>query len=423
MTKTLFSDIEQDAVSSNIEGSLVWLSKGGKAQSKTQKDFLSTLKKHQNTIEKSKHIDELLAEASKIYSEEITPEYKKQDALEKEKFDVMYDIYITDKLNLKGRIKESFREMLLSICDENMQDLEYSSFYYNVMLKLETPNEKSEREYETKGAERELKEKLGVDVDMEDFMGADFNDEATKERLKEKYQDFFDKQQESFENDTDEDFDFDNPFGFKNKGSTRKKTTKQLEKEKKDKEVEDLLNKDINKLFKELAKTIHPDREQDPIIRDKKENLMKLLSNARDNMNIGEILYIKLLIDDLVPDNTVDTTFNDDSIKRFVKIIKQKISDIERLSMTKLFNHPLFNGLNYRYVQQIIAKLDKNTLRNEMKENILSTQKETKKMHDEIENLKNHPKSVKELVKNFQKYNDSFEDENFSDFFNSFGFR
>ncbi len=74
-------------------------------------------------------------------------------------------------------------------------------------------------------------------------------------------------------------------------------------------EVEKLLSADINTLFKNLAKLIHPDKEQDPILREKKSKLMTKLSGARDNMNIAEILEIKLEVDSLIPSEQTEISF------------------------------------------------------------------------------------------------------------------
>ena len=396
------------------DSSMVWVASNGEPKTKAQKDFLSALKKHQDIIKKAQQIDELIIEASKIYSEEIIPEHEKQEEIEKEKFEVMFDIYINEVLNLKGKIKEDFRNMLLDICHENSENPKYTQFYYKASLQLETLAEKKEREYEMKKAEREMKKRFGLDVDMEEMASADFSDPETAERLKEKYKDFFEKQQADFEQQ--QEFNFEGQFG--NHRFERKKTAKQLEKEKKQKEVEALLNKDINKLFKELAKAIHPDREQDPTLRDKKENLMKQLSNARDNMNIGEILYIKMFIDDLLPENGIETSFNDDSMQRFVKIIKAKIAELEKLNFEKVSNHPLFVHLMPHEVKHYILPLEKSNLKQYLKKNIQSTKTNTILYKNEVEILKSNPKFIKELIKEYNeqlKY--SFNDVDFDDFF------
>lgn len=395
--KTLFSSEEN----STQDSSMVWVASNGEPKTKAQKDFLSALKKHQDIIKKAQQVDELIIEASKIYSEEIIPEHEKQDELEKEKFEVMFDIYINDVLNLKGKIKKDFRNMLLDTCHENSENPKYTKFYYKASLQLETLAEKKEREYEMKKAEREIKKQFGFDVDMEEMASADFNDPETAERLKEKYKDLFEKQQANFNEQHQEESDFESRFG--NHRFERKKTAKQLEKEKKEKEVEALLNKDINKLFKELAKAIHPDREQDPALRDKKENLMKQLSNARDNMNIGEILYIKMLIDDLLPENGIETTFNDDSMQRFVKIIKAKILDLERLNYEKIYNHPMFEGMNYPTIKRTILPLKKEQLRPIVASEIRKNKNETMILQKIVDTLKNNPKTVKDIIREYQE--------------------
>jgi hypothetical protein len=424
MSQNLFSEINK--IEHSNDNSLVWKSSSSNTQSKIHKDFTAILRKHQLLIDHVKKIDDLLIEATKIHTNEIAPEHKKQDELELEKFVFMLEIYISDKLNLKGRIKETYRIMLLDICHENYQDFMNGQIYRDAIYKLETTSEKQEREYEIRMAEKQMKSQYGVDVDLEEITNADLNDEVTKEKLKEKYKDFFEKQQAEFENEVNEKFEDPFGFGFRNKRKTRKKTAKQLEKEKQAKEVEDLLNKDINKLFKELAKIIHPDREQDPELRDKKENLMKQLSNAKDNMNIGEIIYIKLLVDELVPENGIETAFNDDTIKRFSKIIKQKIQEIEIVNSRKLYDHPLFCGLEFRFITNVIAKVDKLKLREVVSNSIIATQNDTKKIESQLEMIKQKPKLIKDFVRSYEQEHllkNEFEKDDFFDFLQSVKYR
>ena len=425
MSQTFFSKIDDTPPQTN-DKSLVWKSSGSNPQSKIQKDFMATLRKHQLLMDNMSKIDELLQEATIIHLNEIVPEHLKQDELELQQFVFMLEIYLSDKLNLKGKIKDLYRMMLLDICDENSEDLVNAQIYRNAIYKLETPAEKKEREYEIKMAEEHIKNQFGVDIDIEEIANVDLNDEAAKERLKEKYKGFFEKQQAEFENQTNEEFKFENPFGFANHRKTRKKTERQLEKERKAKEVEDLLNNDINKLFKELAKVIHPDREQNPELREKKEDLMKQLSNARDNMNIGEIIYIKLLIDELVPENNVDTTFTDDSLQRFSKIIKQKIQEIKAVNARKLYEHPLFCNLGFSFVSQVIAKTDKSKLRDIVAKNIIATQNQTEQLRTQLESIKQNPKMIKDIVRKYEKehfIDDNFEDDDIFDFLKSVKFR
>ena len=61
MNQTLFSEEEFSKKQSNTFD-LVWKSPGKTDQSKIQKDFISTLQKHQSILENAKNIEELSVE-------------------------------------------------------------------------------------------------------------------------------------------------------------------------------------------------------------------------------------------------------------------------------------------------------------------------------------------------------------------------
>jgi phage-related minor tail protein len=227
-----------------------------------------------------------------------------------------------------------------------------------------------------------------MDVDVDELNKTNFSSEEERQQHQEKFKDFFEKyhQQQAGEH-TDFFSQFENQ-------RERKKSKAQQEKEKKLAEAEKLLNTDINKLFKDLAKLIHPDREQDPTLRDKKEALMKELSNARDSMNIAEILRIKLLVDNLIPNNQSVLSFNDATIKRFVTIIKTKIQELENTVAQKLYAHPLLEDLNLRH-------LTTESIKKYISKEVKHSKHLTNSCEVEIDELLNNPKYIKAIIDDY----------------------
>jgi hypothetical protein len=380
----LFSELEDES-----QNKLVW--KGSSSNNtKAQQEFNDALAKHKATIKQAQEIDELVNFANNEYAKQILPELERQKTLIEERTEILCAIYLDEPINLSKRQKEQLKLYILDICGEEIGN--NREFYYNIILQLETTAERNQRVFEKQRIERQIKNQFGFDVDIEEINKTNFSSEEEKQAHKEKYREFFEKYKEQ------ESQEFEDYFNQR----TRKEKTKskaQQEKEKKLAEAEKLLNTDINKLFKDLAKLIHPDREQEPELRAKKENLMKELSNARDNSDIADILRIKMLVDDLLPNNSSELSLNDSSIKRFVSIIKTKISDLEKTIKQKALNFPFEVMVNPKTLNaQMITK----HIKKEQKE-ITFINKDIKR---EINALINNPKIVKNIIEEHEFMND-----------------
>jgi hypothetical protein len=74
----------------------------------------------------------------------------------------------------------------------------------------------------------------------------------------------------------------------------RKKTKKQLAQEERERHVEEAKNKSIATIYKQLARTFHPDLEQDPALKVQKEDLMKQLTTAYEKGDLHTLLRLEL---------------------------------------------------------------------------------------------------------------------------------
>jgi hypothetical protein len=356
--------------------SLVWQSSAS-GFTKAQKDFNDALNKHKMAIQRVQEIEAYIDIANEAYYQQIIPELQKQKELEKKRLEMMSVIFLEDLVKLSKQQKENLRQLILETSFEKLN--EDRNFYFELIKKLETTAERNQRMVLKQKAERQLKQQFGMDVDVDELNKTNFSSEEERQQHQEKFKDFFEKyhQQQAGEH-TDFFSQFEN----------------QQEKEKKLAEAEKLLNTDINKLFKDLAKLIHPDREQDPTLRDKKEALMKELSNARDSMNIAEILRIKLLVDNLIPNNQSVLSFNDATIKRFVTIIKTKIQELENTVAQKLYAHPLLEDLNLRH-------LTTESIKKYISKEVKHSKHLTNSCEVEIDELLNNPKYIKAIIDDY----------------------
>lgn len=381
--KTNSNQTKTSVEKTSYEEEMVWSGESSN-QTKAQKEFNDALRKHKETLDRSKAIEPLFQLVNETYLSVVLPELNKQKQLERERFELMCSILLEEKLSFGKMQREFLRRYLLDICNDNLT--EDPEFYNPFRDQLETKFEKMERIRYKNQMESRIKQTFGVDIDLDDFNRTQFDSEEERESHEEKYRDFREKYEEYRAE----------YFRKSQSGSKDKRKSKtQMEKEKKQLEAERLLSTDINTLFKNLAKLIHPDKEQDPILREKKAKLMTKLSGARDNMNIAEILEIKLQVDELIPNQQTNVSFHDTSIKRFVGIIKSKIRELEDAIRQRFFSHPLMADFPS-------SKITKESLDVYLKRVKLDNQLVTKAYQKEVDELTKDPKYIKEMIRELQ---------------------
>ena len=383
---TLFPNQEDDQ-----QNKLVWKSSESN-NSKAQKDFNDALAKHKAAVKQAQVLDELVQFAHTEYAKLILPELENKKNLTALRTEMMCVIYLEDLVKLGRNQKQLLKTCILEICSNEIEN--DRAFYYNIILQLETTSERNHRLAEKQRIEQQIKNQYGVDVDLDDLSNKNFKTEEERQAHQEKYKEFFEKYKEQ------EDKEFQDYYSGKNR-KEKTKTKSEKEKEAKLAEVEKLLNTDINKLFKELAKLIHPDREQNPELRIKKENLMKELSNARDNSDIADILRIKMLVDELLPNNTNELSLNDSSIKRFVNIIKSKIADLEKTIRQKAHSFPFELTVNPKFLS---PKMIQNHIKSQLKTLTLNN----KDVEKEIDALREDPRFIRDLIEDYQFMESSY---------------
>lgn len=166
----------------------------------------------------------------------------------------------------------------------------------------------------------------------------------------------------------------------------REKSYKQKEQEKK------VLNTDIDfqKLYKKLAKKIHPDLYKNEAEKEAQELLMKRLTNAWENRQYHEILLIWIEID---PENTIGLELTEKNQKNIIKQLNEKITGLEaEIYATKFmydetafyyenFHAPSEKGI-VRNINTYILHLKKQQQEVEYKTERFSSAKELKRYLD-----------------------------------------
>ena len=110
------------------------------------------------------------------------------------------------------------------------------------------------------------------------------------------------------------------------KKASKKKTDKQIEKEEKIKEEAKNISKAARSIYTDLVKAFHPDRERDETERDRKTEIMKMVTQAYENDDLFELLRLKI---ELQGSDIDSLTMADEQLKYYNKILKEQVRELE----------------------------------------------------------------------------------------------
>lgn len=102
--------------------------------------------------------------------------------------------------------------------------------------------------------------------------------------------------------------------------------------------TDDMEKKSIAELYKELAKLIHPDLEQDEAIRYRKEQLMKELTAAKENEDIHAMLFIRQKADVINKTSPSEKSYSLQLLKLYNNSMKKKLEALKRELQQKIFH-------------------------------------------------------------------------------------
>ena len=169
-------------------------------------------------------------------------------------------------------------------------------------------------------------EDFGLDINLNGMYS-----NMTEEEMINKIREMQDKIKESMENRDNE-----------NPSQKRKRTKKQMEREERERQVEEARKKNITSIYRQLAKVLHPDLEQDAGIRAEKETLMKKLTEAYQNNDLHTLLRLELIWVQKEENNPEQLT--QEKLGIYNQVLKEQVQDLEHEIMA-LSNHPRFSPL------------------------------------------------------------------------------
>ncbi len=110
--------------------------------------------------------------------------------------------------------------------------------------------------------------------------------------------------------------------------SMRKKSPKQLAREAQQEADERQLRQSISEIYRKLASALHPDREPDPLERERKTALMKRANLAYEKNNLLQLLELQLELEHI--DQSALGNISEDRLKHYNRILKEQLAELDQ---------------------------------------------------------------------------------------------
>ncbi|MGZ2748776.1 molecular chaperone DnaJ [Burkholderia stagnalis] len=108
----------------------------------------------------------------------------------------------------------------------------------------------------------------------------------------------------------------------------RQKSAKQLAKESQQQAEQVELSQSIRDVYRKLASALHPDREPDPLERERKTALMQRVNQAYDKHDLLKLLELQLELEHI--DQHAINQISEDRLKHYNKILKDQVAELDQ---------------------------------------------------------------------------------------------
>ena len=278
-----------------------------------QRTFNRLIKKLEKLrVEKDKTTAEL-NEKLNYYGKHISPLELNIAALHKESAKIFHKFY-----REKKSFSESDNDILIGMMATQLN--EFSKFGSEEpddelkeifeLIEGESFDEAAESDFQAmKEDMSETFKEMGFDIDLDDF-NSDLSEEEMMRKMFEMLGDAKDQAEAKAAAEP-----------------KRKKTKKQIEKEEREKQIEEAKNKSIAGVYKSLAKVFHPDLERDAERRLEKEALMKQLTAAYKNNDLHTLLRLEL--EWLHKEESDLDKLSDEKLEIYNRALKEQTEELE----------------------------------------------------------------------------------------------
>jgi hypothetical protein len=310
-------------------GGLVVISQPGRPLSKAQRAFNRLVTKVE---ELRARLDREIRQLDKVlayYGEHIHPRRQRQKALRKELVRAL--VPFLDGNRLKGKSERKTLRMFIgeqideiaeeegTLTDEDLQAV------FKQLHGIDFGQVEQEETEEVRSVMEEMFGELGIGIDL-----SDLRPEMSDEELAAKAAEMADRIQQKAEEER----------AFRAPGP--RKTKRQLEKEERMRQAEQLRNKSIASVYKQLAKVLHPDLEPDAGRKQAKGTLMQELTAAYRNNDLHTLLRLEL---EWIRREEGDVErLTEEKLSIYNQVLKEQVSELER-ELAELPYHPRYQPI------------------------------------------------------------------------------
>ena len=108
----------------------------------------------------------------------------------------------------------------------------------------------------------------------------------------------------------------------------RKKSARQLARDARQQADEQQVSQSIREVYRKLASALHPDREPDPVERERKTALMQRANQAYQKNNLLQLLELQLEMEHI--DQATLNNISEDRLKHYNKILKEQLAELKQ---------------------------------------------------------------------------------------------
>lgn len=178
------------------------------------------------------------------------------------------------------------------------------------------------------------------------------------------------------------------------KQNKRKKTPKQLEKEAKLEQEEQIASKSIQEVFRKLAAALHPDREQDEVERERKTKIMQQVNVAYGKKDLLRLLELQLEFEHI--DQAQLNNMAEDRLKYFNKILQEQLNELQQeiMQVEQMFK--------LQANMDPFAMLTPKKLLWQLEQDIKDVQKDISKIKFDLDAFKQSSSALKNWLKHYK---------------------
>jgi hypothetical protein len=311
-------------------GGLVVISQPGRPLSKAQRAFNRLVTKVEELRARLDREIHRLDKALAYYGEYIHPRMQRQMALRKELIRALAPFLDGNRLKQKSErktlrmvIAEQINEIAGkegTLTDEDLQAV------FKQVHGVDFGQVEQEEMAEMRSVMEEMFGEIGIGIDLSDLR-PDMSDEELASKAAEMAERIQQKAEEE-------------EGAFRPPGN--RKTKRQLKKEERTRQAEQLRNKSIASVYKQLAKVLHPDLEPDAGRKQAKGTLMQELTAAYRNNDLHTMLRLEL--EWIHRDEGDVERLTEEKLSIYNQVLREQVFELER-ELAELPYHPRYQHI------------------------------------------------------------------------------